>query len=213
MTVFAEQGAKSQAALPEEQRAPAPHWIVLDEFHLFVSQSAEAFSAMLSETRKFNCFVLLSHQTRGQVPERLQSALQNVELAVVFRTGRDDAEAAAKVMGEVDPLLVKHEAEDEAAAARSHPAFFTIQEQRELQASAIQNQAKRTAFVKHGEGRVIQVQSPFFPDPVVDAERVAAVEERYLATCFRPAPREDHAIPPRGAIVAAVNPVRRVKLA
>lgn len=109
--------------------------------------------SVLSETRKFNTFVLLSHQTRGQVPERMQSALQNVELEVFFRTGRDDAEATAKAVGEIDPLLVKHEAEDE-AAARGHPTFFTIQEQREMQASAIQNQAKRAAFVKYGEGRV-----------------------------------------------------------
>jgi Helicase HerA, central domain len=213
LTVFAEQGAKSQAALPDEKRATAPHWIVLDEFHLFVSQSAEALTAMLSETRKFNTFVLLSHQTRGQVPERLQSALQNVELEVFFRTGRDDAEAAAKVVGEIDPLMVKHEAEDEAAAARGHPAFFTIQEQREMQASAIQNQAKRTAFVKHGEGQVTQVRSPFFPDPVVNPDRLAKVEEHYLSTCFQLASEEEHAIPRAAPIFEAVNPVRRVKVA
>lgn len=213
MTVFAEQGAKSQSDIPDERRPPAPHWIVLDEFHLFVSQSAEALGAMLSETRKYNCFVLLSHQTRGQVPERMQSALQNAELEVFFRTGRDDAEAAARVVGEIDPLLIKHEAEDEAAAMRGHPAFFTIQEQREMQAAAIQNQAKRTAFVKYGEGRATQVQSPFFPDPRVDAARLAEVERHYLATCFRPAPPEEHAIPRAAPIFEAVNPIRRVKVA
>ncbi len=212
LTVFAEQGAKSQSDLPEDKRARAPHWIVLDEFHLFVSQSAEALTAMLSETRKFNTFILLSNQTRGQVPERLQSALQNVEIEVFFRTGRDDAETAAKVIGEIDPLRIKHEAEDEAAAARGHPAFFTVQEQREMQASAIQNQAKRIAFVTYGEGRVAQVQSPFFPDPVVDPVHLAEVEERYLSTCFRPAPAEDPAIPLAAPIFAAVNPVRRVKI-
>ena len=213
LTVFAEQGAKSQSDVPDGRRGNAPHWIVLDEFHLFVGQSAEALTAMLSETRKYNTFVLLSHQTRGQVPEQMQSALQNVELEVFFRTGRDDAEAAARVVGEIDPLLVKHEAEDEAAASRGHPAFFTIQEQRELQAAAIQNQAKRVAFVKHGEGRVTQVRSPYFPDPVVDADRLRAVEEHYLHSCFRPAPRDDHAIPNSAPVFEAIRPARRVKVA
>ncbi len=213
LTVFAEQGAKSQSDIPDEKRGLSPHWIVLDEFHLFVSQSADALTGMLSETRKYNTFVLLSHQTRGQVPERMQSALQNVELEVFFRTGRDDAEAAAKVVGEIDPLMVKHEAEDEEAASRGHPAFFTIQEQREMQASAIQNQAKRTAFVKYGEGHVRQVQSPFFPDPQVDAQRLAAVEDHYLSTCFQPAPKLDHAIPRSAQIFEALSPVRRVKVA
>lgn len=82
-----------------------------------------------------------------------------------------------------------------------------------MQASAIQNQAKRIAFVKYGEGRVAQVRSPFFPDPVVDPDRLAGVEEHYLSTCFRPAPAEDPAIPLAAPIFEAVNPVRRVKIA
>jgi hypothetical protein len=212
LTVFAEQGAKSQSDIPDHKRGRSPHWIVLDEFHLFVSQSADALTGMLSETRKYNTFVLLSHQTRGQVPERMQSALQNVELEVFFRTGRDDAEAAAKVVGEIDPMMIKHEQEDEEAAARGHPAFFTIQEQLEMQAASIQNQAKRTAFVKYGEGHVLQVQSPYFPDPIYDQKRLSDVEDYYLSSCFEPAPTEDHAIPQSIPIFQPINRARRVRV-
>jgi hypothetical protein len=41
---------------------------------------------------------------------------------------------------------------------------------------------------------------------------LAAVEEHYLRTCFRPAPAEDQAIPRAAAIFEATNPVRRVKI-
>jgi hypothetical protein len=32
----------------------------------------------------------------------------------------------------------------------------------------------------------VKIQSLPLPDPVVDQERLAAIEEQYLATCFRP---------------------------
>jgi hypothetical protein len=43
---------------------------------------------MLSETCKFNLFAVLSHQTLDQVPDRMRSGLQHVEVDITFRTGR-----------------------------------------------------------------------------------------------------------------------------
>jgi hypothetical protein len=82
---------------------------------------------MLSETRKFNLFAMLSHQTLDQVPDRMRSGLQNVEVDITFRTGRDDAKQQAKVVGNVDPFSVKHEVAEH--QERSHPTFFPLQEQ------------------------------------------------------------------------------------
>lgn len=183
LTVFAEQGAKSRADLPSGRRY-GTHFVVLDEFQDFVSQSKDTLTAMLSETRKYGVFEVLSHQTRSQIPERMEGALQNVEVDITFRTGRQDAEQQAKVVGNVDPLAVKHEVHDESAGERTHPAFYSLQEQWEGWAKQILGLKKRSAFVKHPDGRVIKVQSLPMPDPVVDPQRLAAVEQHYLTHCF-----------------------------
>jgi hypothetical protein len=159
--------------------------VVLDEFQDFVSQSKDTLTAMLSETRKFGVFEVLSHQTRSQIPERMEGALQNVEVDITFRTGREDAEQQAKVVGNVDPLSVKHEVSDDAAVDRTHPAFYSLQEQWEGWTKQILGLKKRSAFVKHPDGRVVKVQSLPMPDPVVDPARLATVERHYLERCFR----------------------------
>jgi hypothetical protein len=87
MTVYAEHGAKSRADLPPGTRF-GTHFLVLDEFHDFVSQSAAQLTSMLSETCKFNLFAVLSHQTLDQVPDRMRSGLQDVEVDITFRTRR-----------------------------------------------------------------------------------------------------------------------------
>ena len=89
MTVYAEHGAKSRADLPPGTRF-GTQFLVLDEFHDFVSQSAAQLTSMLSETRKFNLFAVLSHQTLDQVPDRMHSGLQNVKGDITFegRLGR-----------------------------------------------------------------------------------------------------------------------------
>lgn len=209
LTVSAEQGALSRADTPFERRPAKPHFLILDEFQLFVAQSADTLTGILSETRKYGEFVVLSHQTRGQVPERIQSALQNVDVEVIFRIGRDDAEHAARGVGDVDPLLVKHVAEDRRAAARGHPAFYPLQEQWEAHAGRLTRQPKGAAVVRHPDGSVTQVRSLPFPDPEVDPGALAEVQEHYVKSCFDPVKR-----PPRTVFSApgAGAPVRRVRV-
>jgi hypothetical protein len=181
MTVYAEHGAKSRADLPPGTRF-GTHFLVLDEFHDFVSQSAAQLTSMLSETRKFNLFAVLSHQTLDQVPDRMRSGLQNVEVDITFRTGRDDAEQQAKVVGSVDPFSVKHEVAEH--QERSHPTFFPLQEQWEGWTQELTKLKKRVAFIRDPSGSVTKVQSLDMPDPVVDPGRLAAIEARYLNECF-----------------------------
>lgn len=207
LTVFAEQGALSRADLPASERY-GTHYLLLDEFHQWVAQSAEALAAMLSQTRKYRLFTVLAHQTRDQVPERMRGALQNVEVSVTFRTGREDAEQQAKIVGNVDPLSVKHKVNDEDAIKRTHPTFYSLPEQWERWTQDVVSLKKRYAFVKHPDGRVIKVQSLAVPDPRVDEARVAAIEERYLQACFAPAPTDDHV--DIGTDSFATTPSRRV---
>jgi hypothetical protein len=185
LTVSAEQGAKSRADVAAADRG-GTHYVILDEAQLFVSNSSAALNEMLSQTRKFGMFVVLSHQTRDQIPERMWGALQNVEVDITFRTGREDAEHQAKVVGSVDPHAIKHEVEE--GQERSHPAFYSLPEQWEGWTQQVTGLKKRFAFVKHPSGQTVKIQSLPLPDPVVDPARLAAIEARYLEAGFRPAP-------------------------
>jgi hypothetical protein len=62
LTVGYEQAALSRA---DEQKRRTHHLIV-DEFHSFATHSAQAFSSMLSQTRKYGLFLGLAHQFWGQ---------------------------------------------------------------------------------------------------------------------------------------------------
>jgi hypothetical protein len=124
-------------------------------------------------------------------------ALQNVEVDITFRTGREDAEHQAKVVGSVDPHAIKHEVQE--GQERSHPAFYSLPEQWEGWTQQVTGLPKRFAFVKHPSGQTVKIQSLPLPDPVVDPERLAAIEAHYLRRCFRPVAMT----PPRDEVVFA----------
>jgi hypothetical protein len=184
LTVGAEQGALSRAELPPGSRFNSHHLIV-DEFSQFAAQSEEAFSRMLSQTRKHGLFLVAAHQTWSQASERLRGALQNVGVEVTFKLGREDAVRSAPMLGRVDPLSVKHEVADGAAVDRTHPVFFSLAEQWEAQVQAIQDLKPRQALVRRPNGQVAAIQSMNVPDPRVNPDLLAEVEEYYLRACFR----------------------------
>src|SRR5262249_54580509 len=152
----------SRADLPPGSRF-GTHFLVLDECQLFVAQSSATLAEMLSQTRKYGLFAVLSHQTRDQVPERLRGALQDVEVGVSLRVGREDAEHAAKAVGTVDPLAVKKEEpvwfsqEGEPTVIDHRSRELTLAEQWELWTKRLEQQPKRHAFIRHPNGRVTQV--------------------------------------------------------
>src|SRR4051812_44474479 len=185
LTVFAEQGAKSRADVAAAERG-GTHYVIVDECQLFLSNSSAALNEMLSQTRKFGMFVVLSHQTRDQIPERMWGALQNVEVDITFRTGREDAERQAKVVGSVDPDAVKHEVK--VGQERSHPAFYSLPEQWEGWTQQVTGLKKRFAFVKHPSGQTVKIQSLPLPDPIVDPGHLASIEDQYLRIGFRQVP-------------------------
>jgi len=105
LTVGAEYGAKSRPL-----GSPGTHHLLMDEFQNYSTNSGTTMAHILSETRKFNLFAVLAHQTWGQLDSRLISGLQNVGVEVTFKLGYQDAHQSAGIIGEVDPLAVKHEA-------------------------------------------------------------------------------------------------------
>ncbi len=186
LTVAAEQGAMSRGSAPEEERGPA-HFLFLDEFANFTAQSEKQLSTMLSQTRKMGLFAVLANQTWSQTSEHLRGSLQNVGIEISFKLGREDAEHSARIFGNVDPLSVKHQVEDEQAVERTHPAFYPLTEQWEKWTQVLNRLKRQHAYVRTADDSVYHVTTVPFPTPPVDKGKLAQVEKHYLATYFQPA--------------------------
>lgn len=83
--------AFSRIDTPKDKRVP--HFIFLDEFQNYSSSLCE----MLSELRKFNIGLTISHQYLGQLSKEIREAvLGNVGTIICFRIGQVDANYMAK---------------------------------------------------------------------------------------------------------------------
>lgn len=81
-----------RAQLPIESRTP--FYAYIDEAHSFVSTS---FATMLSEIRKYNVGLFLTHQYLDQLTSDVRSAiLGNVGTLISFRLGASDAKVMAE---------------------------------------------------------------------------------------------------------------------
>jgi len=87
-----EQAALSRARVISAERKP--YFLYIDEFQDFACHpgSAEAFSQMLSQVRKFGLHMILANQSIAQLNTRLQTALGNAQTIISFRVSRADAE-------------------------------------------------------------------------------------------------------------------------
>lgn len=89
--------ALGRADIPEDERPDFA--LLLDEFHLFTTQS---LANMLAELRKYRVSLVLANQYLGQLALPVQEAvLANAGTLVAFRCGVPDAEVLAKEFGPV----------------------------------------------------------------------------------------------------------------
>ncbi len=187
LTVGAEYGAKSRPL-----GSPGTHHLLMDEFQNYSTHSGTTMAHILSETRKFNLFAVLAHQTWAQLDPRLQSGLQNVGVEVTFKLGYQDAHQSAGIIGEVDPLAIKHTVKDPAAQDRGHPVFYSLTEQWERWAQAIKNLRPSSAtqpgeaFITLRHGGTERIAAMWMPDARVDAGELADVKAEYLHRYFVP---------------------------
>ncbi len=184
LTVAAEQAALSRSALSPAERIFSHH-LFIDECQLFMAQSEDSFSTILSQARKYGLGLILAHQNWSQIPDALRGTLQNVGYEVAFKQGRDDAERSAKIVGEVNPLEVKHQVEDLHAQERTHPTFASIAEQWERWVQRMQRLGRGEAFVKSPSDRVTRIQTRHVRYPELLERRLAEVEAWYLRYCYR----------------------------
>ncbi len=77
--------AATKAGIPE----PSPFTLFIDEFQSFAT---EAFSTILSESRKYGLHLVLAHQFTSQLSDEVRDAIfGNVASIIAFRVGSADA--------------------------------------------------------------------------------------------------------------------------
>ena len=142
-----EQAAFSRSNQPAHVRRP--FFCMIDEFPLFCARDQTSLARILSECRKYRLHLGLAHQTIAQLPGgRIQGALENAKLKVIFGTGRQTAEAIARELYMPDPKAIKHEVVDETAKDRTHPIFTALADQFEVFTQSVQQLRQRRALVK-----------------------------------------------------------------
>jgi hypothetical protein len=181
LTVGMENAALARADNLTERR---PHHLMIDEFSQFMAQSETSLTRMLSETRKYNLFSIMSHQNWTQGSERLKGALQNVGIEAILKSGRMDAEYSAKILGSVDPMEVKHIVEDDKAEERTHPSYLSLPEQWEHQIQQIQRLQTGEAFVRLMDDSVHKLRTRQLPLLAVSRQQLQQVRQVYLDRYF-----------------------------
>ena len=148
-----EYAALSRSKLQQKDRTP--YYLYIDEFQDFACNpgAAETFSQMLSQVRKFGLHLILANQSIAQLSSGLQTALGNAQTIVTFRISRADAEVMARMLGKVDPNLIKHENQTDI----QHPVYAPLQEQWESFIQHLTNQRVRQFMVKTADDRLASI--------------------------------------------------------
>jgi hypothetical protein len=188
LTVELEQAALSRAELEPEARRP---WFcVLDEFQRFVANegSAQVLAQMLSEVRKMGLRLCLAHQGWHQLGNtRLEGALDQAQIKVVFGSGTKTARVVAEELFIPDPQKVKHEVVDPDAQDRSHPYYESLLDQKELFVQSIRRQARREVVLLPPESdRVIELRTLTVPNPGAGTAELEKVKQKLLKRTGKP---------------------------
>ena len=172
-----EQAAFSRSDIPSSQRRP--FFAMIDEFPLFCSRDATSLARILSECRKYRLHLGLSHQTITQLPgERIQGALENARLKIIFGTGRQTAQSIVADLFMPDPKAVKHEVKDAQAQERTHPLFNPLNDQFEIFTQTIQRLKRRRILVKlPDKERVYKVRVPSVPAPRISGAQLERIKQ------------------------------------
>lgn len=173
-----------QAALSRETggRVRTRHHLIIDEMGEFVANSEQGLSRMLSQTRKYNLFTVLAHQSWSQTTARLRGALQNAQVEVAFGVGREDAEGMSRAIGRIDVEAVKSEAKTE----RTQPIFKEVSMQWEEQIQTLIDLPRQHAMVRMRTKPAVEIKTLSWPKFQIVAEEVQKVKDRYRELLMRP---------------------------
>ena len=133
----------------------------------------------------------------AQLSQGLQTALGNAQTVVAFRISRADAEAMARVLGEVDPQTIKHHNQLDT----QHPLFSPLSEQWEGFIQHLTRQQVRQATVKTADDRVATIWPEKVPDHTCSDEAFEAALVTNLKRHGRSFDTVHHELVQRPAVV------------
>jgi hypothetical protein len=125
--------------------------LLIDEFHTFCNAEGSSLERILSQCRKFQLYVWLAHQTKSQLTESLQGAVQNVGVQIYFAVGAPDSRLIAPFTGRFNPKEIKHEVRalgNNELAVEPNPAYYQWQEQEILRAQKLEYKWAQEIYVK-----------------------------------------------------------------
>lgn len=171
LLVQIEQAALSRTDLPQAKRRP---WTVfIDEWPSFAATDA-AVGAVLEQTRKFGLRLYLAAQSPGQITsDRLQAALENCRLNVVFGLGREGSLQQSREITTLDPDLYRLD------PITGRPKHISTSEQFEAIAQDLQTLSPREAYAKLGTAAPVKVRTLSVHDARPDRQELAQVLATY----------------------------------
>jgi hypothetical protein len=208
LMVNLEQAFQARAYMPEGDRRP--HFVIVDEAPLFISESGESYAIFLDQVRKYKGTLILAAQAVSQT-KALAGSLQNA-LTILFRVGYDDAQYFAQRFAEHDPYRIKHEVPRFPwEVETTHPVYFREEETVALVRHAIQSLDAQKALVRIGRQTTL-IKSLSVPDPRVSSAAIDQIEEEYAQRLLVPVTLSAQAIPViRGPELAPLPVVPKVQ--
>jgi len=151
LTVGFEQAALNRSdGLTQLDRRKDYH-LLIDEFHTFSNPDGMSLERILSQCRKFQLFVWLAHQTKSQLSESLQGAVQNVGVQIYFAVGAPDSRRIAPFTGRFQPQEIKHAVRalgNHEMTVEPNPVYYQWQEQEILRAERLEYKWAQEIYVK-----------------------------------------------------------------
>jgi len=188
LLVSIEQAALSRTDLLPQQRRPFV--VLVDEWQEFAAH--DTISDILSQTRKYNLRLYLATQSSTGIESvRLERALENCRLTIVFGVGRYSAKQQAEQIGTIDFASLKEEAKTQS----QHNLFQTVPEQFEAWAQDLQNMDSREAYVKLVHEPAQRMRTVYVPDHEVGQDEIADVLHTYRQMYQREKPQAQTAVP------------------
>jgi len=161
------------------------HHLLLDEFQNYTANSEGAMKYFLSQSRKYDVYLTLSHQTWDQASARIQGALQNVGVRIGLRLGPDDSDYFNKVFGTIDPKRTKREETESglelfgAEAPKGMKGFLELSAQWQEWTQLLMDLPKREALVKPSGKPALHFKTAEVPAYTVSTEQLVEVKDRY----------------------------------
>jgi hypothetical protein len=121
-----------------------------------------------------------------------------------------DAEYSARVLGNVDPMEVKHLVDDEKAEERTHPSYLSLSEKWEYHVQRIQRLQVGEAIIRLMDDSVHKVRTPRLPALTVTAQQMQVVRQGYLDRYF---PSGVPGVPPQPVVWTGLPLTRRPRAA